>query len=112
MNLIGLPVDFERSERPNAGLGFVIYASAAALSIKALNDAPFHRKIEMKVSFPRGNEYESFHVQTEIVWKDVHFWEGWDGYHYALKFVMILENHYLKFKRLFCRPSCMEEDPT
>jgi hypothetical protein len=66
----------------------------------------------MKVSFPKGAEFESFRVEAETVWKDVYFWEGWEEYQYALKFVEILNGHYLKLKRLLRRLSSVEEGPT
>jgi hypothetical protein len=112
MILIGLPVDLDRSDNPNAGSGLVIHASAAGLRLQAFNDTPLRKKINIKVSFPKGTEYESSRVETEIVWKDVHFWEGWEEYQYALKFVEILNGHYLKLKRLLCRLSGTEEVPT
>jgi hypothetical protein len=111
MILIGLPVDLERSDKPNAGSGFVIHASAACLRVQAFDDIPLSKKINIKASFPTGTEYHSFRIETEIVWKDVHFWEAWEEYHYALKFVQILNSRFLKFKRLLCRRSSMEEAP-
>jgi len=112
MTLIGLPVDFDRSDKPNGGSGLVIHASAVGLRVQTFNDTPLGKKINIKVSFPKGTEFESFRVEAEIVWKDVYFWEGWEEYQYALKFIEILNGHYLKLKRLFCRLSSVEEDPT
>ncbi len=66
----------------------------------------------MKVFPPKGTECESFRLETEIVWKEGHFWEGWAEYHYALKFVKILIGHDLKLKRHLCRLPRMEEAPT
>ncbi len=66
----------------------------------------------MKVSFPKGAEFESFRVGAEVFWKDVYFWEGWDGYQYALKFVERLSSRYLKLKRFLWRLSSVKEAPT
>jgi hypothetical protein len=112
MTLIGLPVDLERRDQMNAGSGLNIHAYAAGLRVQGFNDTHLSKKINIKVSFPNGTEYESFRVEAEIVWKDVHFWEGWEEYHYALKLVKRLTAHYLKFKRLLCRPAGAEETPT
>jgi hypothetical protein len=112
MILIGLPVVSGMSDRPYACSGLVIHASAAGFRVQTLNDIPLRKKINMKVSFPKGAEFESFRVGAEIFWKDVYFWEGWDGYQYALRFVEILNGHYLKFKRFLCRLSSVEEAPT
>lgn len=111
MILTGLPVDLVRSDQPNAGSGLDIHVCAAGLRVQAFNDTPFSKKINIRVSFPNGTEVESFRVEAEIIWKDVHFWEGWEEYHYALKLVKRLNGHYLKFKRLLCRPSGVEEAP-
>jgi len=66
----------------------------------------------MKISFPKGTEYESFRVETEIFWKAGHLWERWEEYHYASKFLSMLNGYCLKLKRLFCRLPRMEEPPT
>jgi hypothetical protein len=112
MTLIGLPVDFDTSDKPNGGSGLVIHASAAGLRVQTFNHTPLGKKINIKVSFPKGAEFESFRVEAEIVWKDVYFWEGWEEYQCALKFVESLNGHYLKLKRLLCRLSSVDEAPT
>ena len=112
MILIGLPVDFDTSDKTNAYSRLVIHSSAAGFRLQTFNNVPLRKKINMKVFFPKGTEYESFRVEAEIGWKDVYFWEGWEEYQYALKFVEILNGHYLKLKRLLCRLSTVEEAPT
>jgi len=112
MTLVGLPVDFHTSDRPNAGLGLVIRASEAGLRLQTLYGIPLGRRISIKASFPKGNEFESLRMEAEIVWKDVYFWEGWEEYQYALKFIEILNGHYLKLKRLLYRLSSVEETPS
>ena len=104
MILIGLPIGLERSDQ--------IPVSAACLCVQAFNDLPPGKRINMKISFPRGNEYESFRVETEIIWKEGHFWESWEEYHYASKFLNMLNGYYLKFRRHFCGSSRMEEAST
>ncbi len=89
MTSIGLPVDFHRGDEPNAGSGLVILASGAGLCLQTLHDIPMKR-IRMKASFPKGNAFESFRMEVEIVWRDVYFWEGWEAYQYILRFVKIL----------------------
>jgi hypothetical protein len=112
MTLIGLPVDFDTSDNPNGGSGLVIHASAAGLRVQTFNHTPLGKKINIKLSFPKGAEFESFRVETEIVWRDVYFWEGWEEYQYALKFVESLNRHYLKLKRLLRWLSSVDEAPT
>lgn len=107
-----MPVDFDRSDKPNGGSGLVIDASAACLHVQPFHDTLLNKKINIKLSFPKGAAFESFRVEAEIVWKDVYSWEGWEEYRYALKFVEILNGHYLKLKRLLCRLSSVDEAPT
>ncbi len=95
MILAGLLVGLDRDDQ--------ISGRAACLRIKAFNDPPPYKTIHMKISFPTGTEYESFRVETEIIWKSGHFGESWDEYYYASKFFETLNGYYLKFKRHFCR---------
>ena len=111
MILIGLPVDLESGDKPNFGSELIIRGSEAGFSLQALNNIHLCRRMNFKVSFPKGTEFETFRVEAEIVWKDVYLWEDWKGYQYALKFLESLDGHYLKLKRLFCRLSGMAETP-
>jgi len=77
-----------------------------------LYGTPLSKKIKDRASFPRGLEYDSFRIETEMVWKAIYSREGWEEYHYALKYARMLKSHFLKFKRLLCRLSGMEEAPT
>ena len=112
MILNGLPLDLDGRNKPNSGSALVIHAGAAGLRLQPFNDTHLRRRINFKVSFPRGAEFESFRVEAEIVWKDVYFWEDWKGYQYASKFAGSLKDHYLKLNRLLCRLAGMEETPT
>jgi hypothetical protein len=112
MILIGLPADFHRSDWPNAGAGLGLRASVIGFRLQPFKDMPLTKKISIKVSFPKGTEFESFRVETDIVWKDVYFWEGWEEYQYALKFVKLLTGYYLKFKTRLCQRFGAEEAPT
>ncbi|HUL23849.1 MAG TPA: hypothetical protein VLZ10_20515 [Thermodesulfobacteriota bacterium] len=111
MAFIDWPVDLERSDRPNAGWEFVIPVRTACLHLRTFDDILPEKRITMRVSFPRGTEYESFRVETEIAWKKGHFWNGWEQYHYALTWVEILNGHYLNLKRRLYRFFLMEEVP-
>ena len=105
---IGLPFDLGGGNEHNSGSELIIHAGEAGLSLQTFNDMYLRRRINFKVSFPVGTEFESFRVEAEIVWKDVYFWEDWKGYQYALKFVGSLQGHYLKLNRLLCRLAGME----
>ena len=112
MTLIGLPVDFHGSDKPNAVSELVIQASGARLWLQTFDDMPLSKRIRIKASFPKDNEFESFRMVAEIVWKDVYFWEGWEEYQYAVKFFEILNGHYLKLKRLLYQLSSAEKTPS
>jgi hypothetical protein len=109
MILIGLPVDLDGGDKANSGSALVIHASGAGLRFQTLNAMHPRGRMNFKVSFPKGTEFETFRVETQIVWRDVYFWEDWKGYQYALKSVERLNGHYLKLKQLFCRFSGMAE---
>ena len=108
---IDWPVDSERSDRPNAGWEFAIPASTACLHLRTFDDILPEKRINMRVSFPKGTEYESFRVETEIFWKRDHSWKGWEQYHYASTWLEMITGHYLNLKRHLCRLFCMEEIP-
>ena len=111
MILIGLPVDLDGDDHSNLGSALVFQARGPDLSFQALNDTPFRSRVNFKLSFPRGTEFETFRIETEIVWRDVHFPEDWKGYQYAWKSVERLNDHYLKLKRLLWRFFLMAETP-
>jgi len=107
--LISLPVDFRINDEPNAGPGLVINASEVGLRMQTFNDIPIGKRINIKVSFHKGTEFESFRTEAEIIWKDVYLWEDWEEYQYGLKFVEILNEDYLKLKMLLSGRFNLEE---
>lgn len=111
MILIGLPVDLDGDNHFNLGSALVLHARGGGLSVQTLNDTHFRSRVNFKLSFPKGTEFETFRVETEIVWRDVYFWEDWKGYQYASKSVERLNGHYLKLKRLLWRFFRMAETP-
>jgi hypothetical protein len=42
----------------------------------------------------------NFEVFAEIIWKDIHWEENWEGYQLGLKFIKILEEDYRKLRGL------------
>jgi hypothetical protein len=97
------------SDEPKAGSMLVIHASKVGLRIHTFNSMPISKRINMKISFPKGTEFESFRVESEIPWKDIYFWEDWEQYQYAVKLVEIVNETYLKLKRLLCGRSGLGE---
>jgi len=111
MILIGLPVDLDGGDKPNSAPALIIRARGRGLSLLAFNALPLSRRINFRVSFPKGTEFESFRVEAEIGWRDVYFWEDWKGYQYASKFAESLNAYYLKLKRQLRRLAGAEETP-
>jgi hypothetical protein len=111
MILFGLPIDFDGGDKPEPGSDLIIHAQGTDLILQPFNEMHLSGRMNFKVSFPKGAEFESFRVETEIVWRDIYFWEDWKGYQYASKFVESLDGHYLKLKRLLCRLAGIEETP-
>ena len=93
------------------GLPVTVHASGGNLRLQTLNGMPQGTKMNFKVSFPRGAEFESFRIEAEIVWRDVYFWEDWKGYQYALGLADILTGQYLRLRQGLRRLGGMEETP-
>ena len=61
------------------------------------------------ILFPKGFELASLKVLGEVVWKDVHQEEDWEGFHYGLNFIDILEEDRNKLKQVLTGEYSMEE---
>ena len=61
------------------------------------------------ILFPRGFELASLKVLGEVVWKDVHLEEDWEGFHYGLNFIDILEEDRNKLKQVLAGEYSMDE---
>ncbi len=100
--LINLPIDFRMTGGPNAGQGMAINASETGLLFQTFSDMPIGKRMNIKVSFPKDTEFENLRAEAEIIWKDVYFWDDWEGYQYGLKFVQISNEDYSKLNQLLC----------
>jgi len=103
--LVNLPIDFRMTDEPNAGQGMAINASETGLLFQTFNDMPIGKRMNIKVSFRKGTEFEDLRAEAEIIWKDVYFWDDWEGYQYGLKFVQISNEDYSKLNQLLCPSS-------
>jgi hypothetical protein len=52
------------------------------------------------VLFPQRFELASLKVFGEVIWKDLHWEENWEGFYYGLKIIQILEEDRRKLRRL------------
>ena len=106
-----LPLEYRVVNAPYAHGGIVVNASEVGLLIQSVKNIPIATKLMIAVLFPRGFELASFEVLAEVIWKDLHWEEDWEGFHYGLKFIQILENDRRKLKQLLSGRFHLEEIP-
>jgi c-di-GMP-binding flagellar brake protein YcgR len=97
---LDLPLEYRVMDAPYAHGGLVVNASEMGLLINSVKDILIGSKLNIAVLFPKGFELTNFEVLAEIIWKDYHWEENWEGYRYGLKFIEILEEDRRKLKQL------------
>ena len=95
-----LPLDYQVKDAPRVNGALVVNASESGLLVHSIKDLPIGTKLNIAVMFPDGFELANFEVLAEIVWKDVLWDMNWEGYHFGLKFIQILEEDHQKLKQL------------
>jgi len=98
--LLDLPLEYRVLNGPYAHGGLTVNASEAGLRIQSIKNIPVGAKLFTIVLFPKGFELTSFEVLAEVIWKDIHHEEDWEGFHYGLNIVEILEEDRKKLKQL------------
>jgi PilZ domain len=107
--LLDLPLEYRVLNVPYAHGGLVVNASEVGLLIQSIKNIPVGERLVTLVLFPKGFELASLEVLTEVVWKDIHRKDDWEGFHYGLNFVRILDEDREKLKQLLsCQPSLEE----
>jgi len=91
--------------------GMVMNASETVFLIVCVKDIPIGTRLWVSVLFPKGFELANFEVLAEIIWKDLHWEEDWEGYQYGLRFLHILDNEYWKLKQVLSDQFHLEEVP-
>jgi hypothetical protein len=109
--LMDLPLEYRVVNAPYAHGGIVVNASEVGLLIQSVKNIPIATQLMIAVLFPKGFELASFEVLAEVIWKDLHWEEDWEGFHYGLKFIQILENDRRKLKQLLGGRLHLEEIP-
>ena len=89
----------------------MVNASEVGLLIQSIKNIPVGTKLTTVVLFPKGFELSSLEVMTEVIWKDLYREEDWEGYHYGLNFVQILEKDRRTLKQLLSGQFHLEEVP-
>lgn len=107
--LVELPLEYRVMNVPYAHGGLLVNASELGLLINSIKNIPIGTKLNIAVLFPKGYELTNFEVLAEIIWKDLHWEEDWEGFRYGLKFIQILEEDYQKLKQLLGGQYNLEE---
>ncbi|HXX33925.1 MAG TPA: PilZ domain-containing protein [Thermodesulfobacteriota bacterium] len=97
---LDLPVEYRVMNAPYAHGGLVVNASEMGLLINSVRDIVVGSKLNIAVLFPKGFQLTDFEASAEIIWKDYHQEEDWEGYRYGLKFTEILEEDQRKLNQL------------
>jgi c-di-GMP-binding flagellar brake protein YcgR len=97
---LDLPVEYRVMNTPYAHGGLVVNASEMGLLINSVKDILIGSKLNIVVLFPKGFQLTNFEASTEIIWKDYHREENWEGYRYGLKFIEIFDEDRRKLKQL------------
>jgi c-di-GMP-binding flagellar brake protein YcgR len=97
---IDLPLEYQVTNSPYVRGALVVNASESGLLVNSIKEMPIGTKLNIAVLFPKGYELSNFQVLAEVVWKDIHWGENWEGYQFGLKFVQILEEDHRKLKQL------------
>jgi len=98
--LVDLPLEYRVMNAPYAQGGIVVNASEEGLLINSIKNIPVGTKLNVAVLFTEEYELANFEVLTEIIRKELHWEEDWEGYQYGLKFTKILERDLHKLKQL------------
>jgi len=107
--LLDLPLEYRVLNAPYAHGGLTVNACEAGLGIQSIRNIPVGAKLITIVLFPKGFELTSFKVLTEVIWKDIHREEDWEGFHYGLNFIEILEEDREKLKQILSGQSYFGE---
>jgi hypothetical protein len=109
--ILDLPLEYRVMDVPYAHGGLVVNASELGLLVQSVKNLPIGTKLNIAVLFPKDFELANFEVLAEILWKDLHWEEDWEGYQYGLRFLQILDNEYWKLKQVLSDQFHLEEVP-
>jgi c-di-GMP-binding flagellar brake protein YcgR len=101
---LDLPVEYRVMNAPYAHGGLVVNASEMGLLINSVKDILVGSKLNIVVLFPKGFQLTNFEASAQIIWKDYHQEENWEGYRYGLKFIEIFDEDRRKLKLLLSDP--------
>ena len=99
-SLMDLPLEYRVINAPYAHGGIVVNGSEEGFLIYSVKDMPIGTKLNLVVLFPKGFQLTNFEVVAEVVRKDLHWEEDWEGFEYGLKVIQIFEEDREKLKQL------------
>jgi hypothetical protein len=95
-----LPLEYRVINAPFSHGGIVANGSEDGLLIHSVKDMPLGTKLDIVVIFPDEFELSNFELMAEIIRRDRHQEEDWEGYAYGLKFLQIFEEDREKLREL------------
>ena len=107
--VMDLPLEYRVINAPYAHGGIVVNGSEEGFLIYSVKDMPIGTKLNIVVIFPKGYELTNFELLAEIIRKDLHWEEDWEGFEYGLKFMQIFEEDRQKLKQLLSSGGQPEE---
>src|SRR4030043_814208 len=107
--VISFPLHFQFNENGGAYPGLTLDASESGLLIQTFKEMSVGIRLNIEVLFPKELNLPTFRAETEIIWRDIYYWEDWEGYQYGLKFTQISNGDYLKLRSILSNPSCLKE---
>jgi len=99
-SLMDIPLEYRVINAPFSHGGIVANGSEDGLLIYSVKDMPIGTKLDIVVMFPKEFELSNFEVIAEIIRKDLHWEEDWEGYEYGIKFLQIFDEDREKLKQL------------
>jgi hypothetical protein len=99
-SLMDLPLEYRVINAPFPHGGIVANGSEEGLLIYSVKDMAVGTKLDIVVMFPKKYELSNFEVIAEIIRKDLHWEEDWEGYEYGITFLQIFEEDRHKLKQL------------
>ena len=106
---VNLSIQFQMDGKEVVHPGVTLDISESGLLIQTFKDMLVGTKLNIEVLFPKSFELSNFQGVAQIIWKDIYYWEGWEGHQYGLKFTQILDKDHLLLKRLLNDPSFLKE---
>jgi len=107
--VMSFPLHFQINENGGTYPGLTLDASESGLLIQTFKEMSVGIRLNIEVLFPKELNLPTFRAETEIIWRDIYYWEDWEGYQYGLKFTQISNGDYLKLRSILSNPSGLKE---